>query len=158
MKPLVTRKNNFYPRIFYLCVRTSRQLKIFRLHQIRQLCNYDLNIFRVILKILPILRLQRKRPIAFVIMVDNYPSKNEIMTEKRRAYEFLEKYKLKLAITGKLSDAIQIDGNIPNYEFMYRTSQERTLPRPAASANFFNLTNLLSMQKLFKIPTIESCS
>ena len=108
------------------------------------------NVFRILLKSLPILRLQRKRPIATVIMVDNYPYLNQDRTNKKRAYAFLKEHRLKLVFTGKLSDAMQsFSGNLDNYESTYRTSEQRKKPRPSVSANFFNLTNILSMSKLF---------
>ena len=109
------------------------------------------SVLRILMKILPIIRIQRKRPIATVIMVDNYPSLYEKRTNKNYAYRFLKKYRIKLVSEGKITDALQLpEGNIGNYETIYRTSQERKNlgPRPFVSANFFNLTNLSSMSKL----------
>ena len=110
-----------------------------------------INGFRILLKLLPILRIQRKRPIGTVIMVDNHPPKNQERTDKNRAFRFLKYYKMKLVFEGKISDALQTPaGNIENYDAIYRTSEEikRFGARPAISANFFNLTNLSSMSKL----------
>ena len=110
------------------------------------------NIFRIFFKVLPFLRLQRKRPIAIIYAVDNYPSKYQKRTNKQNAYQFLKEYKMKLVVEGKISDSLQMStGNVYNYQSIYHTSQEiqRLGPRPMVSASFWNLTNILSLSKLF---------
>ena len=63
---------------------------------------------------------------------------------------------MKLALTGKLTDYLQsTTANLYDYEALYRTPREREQsgPRPSASANFFNLTNILSISDvLFNHP------
>ena len=110
-----------------------------------------INGFRILLKLLPVLRIQRKRPVGTVIMVDNHPPKHERRTDKKRAFKFLKHYQMKLVFEGKISDVLQSPaGNIENYDSIYRTSEDikRTGFRPSISANFFNLTSLSSMSKL----------
>ena len=69
---------------------------------------------------------------------------------------YLLRNHLKLALTGKITDYLQsTTANLYDYEALYRTSNEREKsgPRPAASANFFNLTNILSISDvLFNHP------
>ena len=115
-----------------------------------------LNLTRLLLKLLPILRLQRKRPVGLIILVDNYPVVNQIKTDKTRAYNFLKYYRMKLVFEGIISDAIQMPAedmiyNLENYDSFYRPKMERkvTGPRPSISANFFNLTNINSLSKIF---------
>ena len=110
-----------------------------------------INGFRILLKLLPVLRIQRKRPVGTVIMVDNHPPKHQRRTDKNRAFKFLKHYQMKLVFEGKISDVLQSPaGNIENYDSIYRTSEDikRTGFRPSISANFFNLTSLSSMSKL----------
>ena len=110
-----------------------------------------INGFRILLKLLPVLRIQRKRPVGTVIMVDNHPPKHERRTDKNRAFKFLKHYHMKLVFEGKISDVLQSPaGNIENYDAIYRTSEDikRSGFRPSISANFFNLTSLSSMSKL----------
>ena len=63
---------------------------------------------------------------------------------------------MKLVFNGKISDAFQMPAedmiySLENYDSFYRTTREQKQsgPRPAVSANFFNLTNLSSLSKLF---------
>ena len=115
-----------------------------------------LNAYRILLKLMPILRMQRKRPIGVIILVDNYPLKNQIRTDKKRAYSFLKYYHMKLVFEGIISDAIQMPAEemiygLENYDSFYRTKREqkRFGPRPSISANFFNLTNISTLSDIF---------
>ena len=110
------------------------------------------NILRILPKIISFLRLQKKRPIAFIYIVDNYPVRNQVRTNKDAAYSFLKEYKLKLALSGKISDTFQSHtGNVDNYQAAYHTSEQiqHLGARPIVSASFWNLTNILSLSKLF---------
>ena len=91
-------------------------------------------------------------PIANIYLVDNYPSINQKRTHKNSALEFLKGYGMKLLEVpvpgGKMSDS---SGHIYNYDTAYRTSKEIKSSglRPLVSASFMNLTNILSLTKLF---------
>ena len=109
-------------------------------------------IIRMLFKLLPFLRLHKSRAIANIYIVDNYPVKNQLRTNKEAAYAFLKYYKMKLAVDGKISDAFQgPTGNVYNYQSGYQTSDEiqRLGARPIVSASFWNLTSILSLSKLF---------
>jgi len=106
----------------------------------------------ILLKLLPFLRLLRKRPMPHIVIVDNYPVKDQVRTNKEAAYAFLKEYKMKLAVDGKITDSFQTSsGNIQNYQSSYQTSEQmqRTGIRPMVSANFWNLTNILTLSNLF---------
>ena len=110
------------------------------------------NILRALFKLLPFLRLHKSRAIANIYMVDNYPVKNQLRTNKDAAYAFLKYYKMKLAVDGKITDRFQgPTGNVYNYQSGYQTPDEieRLGARPIVSASFWNLTNILSLSKLF---------
>ena len=109
------------------------------------------NALRALRRIWPFLQFQRKRPIITIAIVDNYPSRNEKTTKENAAYSFLKEYKIKLVAEKILSDSIpRPTGQIYDYQSIYRTSMQRqkTGARPIASANFMNLTNILSIKKL----------
>ena len=110
------------------------------------------NLLRVLFKLLPFIRLHKSRAIANIFMVDNYPVKNQQRTNKDAAYAFLKYYKMKLAVSGKITDSFQVPtGNVHNYQSGYQTMDEinRMKPRPFVSASLMNLTNILSLSKLF---------
>ena len=110
------------------------------------------NVLRGISKFLPFLRLQRKRPIAAIFIVDNYPVKNQLRTDKDAAYAFLKKYKMKFAVDGKLANYLQgPSGSVYNYQTGYQTPEQikRLGARPFVSASFWNATSVLSFSKLF---------
>ena len=110
------------------------------------------NVLRALFKLLPFLRLQRKRPIANIYIVDNYPVKNQVRTNKDAAYAFLKNYKMKLAVDGKITDHFQsATGNVENYQSAYHTTEQmkRLGIRPFVSASFWNATSVLSFSKLF---------
>ena len=111
-----------------------------------------INLVRMALKLLPFLSLYRKRPTASLYIIDNYPVKNQIRTNKDAAYAFLKKYKMKLALDGTITDYFQGgDGNTENYQSAFHTTEQikRLGSRPLVSASFWNATNILSFSKLF---------
>ena len=110
------------------------------------------NIIRILVKLIPFFRLQKKRAIVVMYIVDNYPVNNQVRTNKEAAYGFLKEYKFKIALNGKISEFIQDhSGNVENYQTAYHTSDQvqDVGARPVVTANFWNLTSILALSSMF---------
>ena len=115
--------------------------------------SFGITAFRLLINLLPSLQFRKASPVILAV-VDNFPKKMQQQTSKERAYIFLEKFGVKLAVKGKLSDMYQpssgFSANLKDYEGIYQTrlQRKRNGPRPIISANFMNLTNINSIDQI----------
>ena len=107
-------------------------------------------IFRLLLKFLPKLQFRRASPVIIAI-VENFPRKYQLKTNKEKAYKFLEDHGLRVAVKGKLSEMYQPSSlDYQDYESVYLSQEQITREgfRPIISANFMNITNIKSIDHL----------